>query len=309
MYSHSVSNKIIRSLRDIWEMTGSGKWLVAISGGADSTALLLACREARVPVEAVHCNFNLRDEESIRDRDFTVKLCQRLDIPLSVKEFSVAGEALKGESLEMTCRRIRYELFRELAAGLHCDRIAVAHNSDDNAETLFLNLLRGSGTRGLKGMERDGAQIVRPLLGFSRKDIIKFLEEQKQTFIVDSTNLESDYRRNFLRNEVFPLLESRWNGFRNSIRRSQEILERENKIIEHFLNTTLAPYSDFLPWAEICSFPDRETLVFRFIDKFGGTASIASEIARHSYKVYPGKRWTYGDTTFLSTSKGLKVIR
>lgn len=309
MYRHEFKGKFKEAVRSLWRRTGEGRWLLAVSGGADSVALLLACRLASIPIQAVHCNFNLRDSESLRDRDFVVELCRRLEVTLHVEEFNVEECALKGESTEMTCRRIRYALFEELLSARGCSKVAVAHNSDDNAETLFLNLLRVSGATGLKGMEPVARNIVRPLLCFSRKEILSFLEECGQDFITDSTNLESDYRRNFIRNDVFPLLEERWPGMRRAIMRSQDILRREHLIVEHFISTALAPFSDFLPWDVVRGFPDPESLMWRFVEGFGGTPALAAEIARHAFSVYPGKRWLApSGTIFRSLNKGLRVI-
>ena len=307
MYSHDITGKIREAVRTLWKESGEGSWLVAVSGGADSTALLLACRNAGIPTEAVHCNFNLRGEESIRDRDFVVRLCGSLGIHLNVQEFDVGLEARKGESTEMTCRRIRYDLFHSLRKTLGCSRIAIAHNSDDNAETLFLNLLRGSGSKGLMGMRASSPALVRPLLEFSRTDILKFLEQQGRDYIIDSTNLESDYRRNFIRNDIFPLIESRWEGFRSAVRKTQSILGRENKIVEYYIAQALDGHGDLLPWKTIREFPDPETLIWRFIEPYGGTPTLASEISRHAQHPHPGKRWTYRRLTLLSTRPGLKI--
>lgn len=307
MYRHDIRGKFTEAIRNLWRDSGEGRWLIAVSGGADSTALLTACSKTGIPIEAVHCNFNLRGEESLRDRDFVVSLCGNLGVKLHVEEFNVEAEKRKGESTEMTCRRIRYALFERLLDEKDCCRIGVAHNADDNAETLFLNLLRGSGTAGLKGMVPVAGPIVRPLLKFSRQEILEFLASYHQEYIVDSTNLESDYRRNFLRNNVFPLLETRWQGYRAALQRSQIILRREHQIVEHFIRQTLAPYSDLLPWEVIVAFPDPETLIWRFIEPFGGTPTLAAEMARHAKAVYPGKRWTHGSATFTSTKKGLKT--
>ena len=302
----TITDKIIESVRSVWVMAGQQKWILGISGGADSTALLLACVMAEIPVEAIHCNFNLRGKESLRDREFVKDLCDTLNIPLVIQEFNVDKECRKGESTEMVCRRLRYSLFTDLAKEKNCGKIAVAHNSDDNAETLFINLLRGSGCNGLKAMERLSGNIIRPLLEYSRKDILQFLDENETKFIVDSTNLESDYRRNFLRNEIFPMLASRWEGFDSAISRSIDILQRENRILEHYISTTLEPYSNTLPWKTISNFPDSETLIFRFIQPFGGSPAIAAEIARHAIDPLPGKKWKIIDTLYLiSTSEGL----
>ena len=134
--------KIIAKCKECWVNSGRGKLLLAVSGGADSIAMLAAFNMARIPVEVAHCNFNLRGDESLSDRDFVKAFCADLNVPLHIAEFNTLDSALKGESLEMTCRRLRYDFFRQLKEKHGFSRIAVAHNSDDNIETFFLNLLR-----------------------------------------------------------------------------------------------------------------------------------------------------------------------
>lgn len=309
MKEEKLSQKITGHLRRLWSESGRGRWLVALSGGADSTSLLLACHKAGIPVEAAHCNFHLRGEESMRDSRFAENLCRKLDIPITVKDFDVTASMLKGESVEMACRRLRYQFFNELMAEKGIRRLAVGHNADDNAETLFLNLLRGSGVKGLKGMEEKSAAAVRPLLRFRRHELLEYLSENNQDYINDSTNNESLYRRNFLRNEVFPLLESRWEGFHSAVARSLDNLRRENRIVEHFLTETLRSHSTLLPWKVIREFPDPQTLIYRFIAPFGGTPLLAEEIARHALSPSSGKRWeTSHEIQFISSTKGLKVL-
>ena len=294
MINSHQEKHIIAKCRDIWRCSGGGKVLLAVSGGADSMAMLSAFKIAEIPIEVVHCNFNLRGDESIRDRDFVKNICARFDVPLHICEFDTFREAKKAESLEMTCRRLRYDFFRKLKMEGNFGRIAVAHNSDDNIETFFLNFLRGCGSRGLKGMETDTGEIIRPLLQFSRKEIISFLNCHSIPFITDSTNLESDYRRNFLRNEIFPLLESRWNGFRKAVSTTIAIQNRENAIIEKTINDILEPLDKLLPWESIENFVDPETLILYFIRPYGGTPLTANEMARSIESKVSGKKWKLG---------------
>lgn len=300
---------IVRACRSCWEQSGRGKLLIGLSGGADSTALFLAAMKANIPFEAAHCNFNLRGEESLRDRDFVKQLCEKHQIPLNLKEFDVKKEALKGESTEMTCRRIRYDFFKELRKAEGFNRIAVAHNADDNVETFFLNALRGSSSRGLKGMERDNGEVIRPLLDCSRKDILNFLSDNGQPYVNDSTNFESDdYRRNFLRNEIFPMLESKWEGFTKAILTTIDLQRKENRIVEHFIYKALQGHQEFLPWEIIKSFPEPETLIYNFIRPFGGSSEIAAEISRSILNISPGKHWTLKESYTATIAKGgLKV--
>lgn len=310
MQGKELTEKIAALCRKSWEEAGKGKILLAVSGGADSMALLLAFSWAEIPLEAVHCNFNLRGEESIRDRDFVKDLCGRLHLKLHIAEFNTTAQAEKGESVEMTCRRLRYDYFRKLKKEGGFSRIAVAHNADDNIETFFLNALRGSGSRGLKGMERDNGEILRPLLQVSRKDIIDFLAFNDQSYVTDSSNLESEYRRNFLRNDIFPILESRWEGFRSAMKKTMEIQARENKIVEQAIKDILDRASDILNWEAITKFADPETLIFYFIQPWGGTPVIAEEMARSARMPVAGKRWKLSsEAEAYFTRQGITISR
>ena len=183
--------------------------LVALSGGADSTALLLIMKELGYKLEALHCNFHLRGEESNRDQSFVEELCKEQNVPLSVQHFhteKVAKE--RGISIEMAARDLRYDWFREEMKARKATCIAVAHHRDDQAETLLLNLLRGTGLRGLAGMQASHEGIIRPLLCLSREEILQFLESREQSYVTDSSNSERAFLRNRIRLDLIPLLQS-----------------------------------------------------------------------------------------------------
>ncbi len=185
--------------------------LVALSGGADSVALLRALLEAGCHCHAAHCNFHLRGDESMRDEQFVRDLCTRLGVPLTVKDFDVAAwQQTHGGSVEMACRELRYAWFEQERERRQCGVIAVAHHADDQIETFFLNLLRGTGIKGLTGMNRLSGHIWRPLLAVSRRDILDYLSEIGQGYVTDSTNAQNDYRRNRLRNIVLPIIEQQF---------------------------------------------------------------------------------------------------
>lgn len=186
-------------------------YLVALSGGADSVALALMMAERGLRIHALHCNFHLRGEESDRDEGFVRNLCTERGIPLEVKHFDTRRSAREqGASIEMEARRLRYEWFAQRARELGAYAVCVAHHRDDQAETLLMNLIRGTGLRGLAAMSPDrvikGLRILRPLLGLSRQDITDFLRERGQAFVTDSTNLEREALRNRIRLDVMPLL-------------------------------------------------------------------------------------------------------
>lgn len=181
--------------------------LIALSGGADSVALLLMMLEQGKVTAAAHCNFHLRGAESDRDEQFVRQLCAERGVRLYVTHFDTLAEAERtGESIEMAARRLRYAWFAELCETCHIAEVAVAHHRDDNAETVLLNLIRGTGLRGLCGMSAVREGIVRPLLNLSRQDILAYLKEKGQTYVTDSTNTDTRYRRNKIRHEVLPLL-------------------------------------------------------------------------------------------------------
>ena len=183
------------------------KLLVAVSGGADSVALLLILQELGYQVIAAHCNFHLRGEESNRDENFVKTLCENKQIELEVVQFDTQQYAdEKGVSIEMAARQLRYDWFETQRVKHQAAAIAVAHHADDNAETLLLNLVRGTGIHGLKGMRPQNGYIIRPLLGVRRQELEAYLQKCQQNFVTDSTNLDTIYKRNKIRHEILPLL-------------------------------------------------------------------------------------------------------
>ena len=184
-------------------------YLVALSGGADSVALLLALKKIGYNIEAAHCNFHLRGEESDRDEDFCKKLCHKLDIKLHLAHFDTQTNAsLHGISIEMAARNLRYNYFEALLKDINASAVCVAHHKDDSAETLLLNLVRGTGIEGLTGIKSKNNRIVRPFLCVRRNEIINYLEQQNQSFVTDSSNLVNDVQRNKIRLDVMPLLQT-----------------------------------------------------------------------------------------------------
>lgn len=192
--------------------------VVGLSGGADSVALLLVLRELGYDCVAAHCNFHLRGEESMRDERFCRHLCAGLGIEFIMQDFDVAqSRELTGESVEMACRRLRYDWWDSLLREGVGQVLAVGHHREDNVETFFLNLLRGSGLAGLKAMMPRNVNTIRPLLDCTKAEIIDYLDSQGVKFVTDSSNLSNDYKRNRLRNIVIPELEKVFPGAAETI--------------------------------------------------------------------------------------------
>lgn len=182
--------------------------LVAVSGGADSVALLLILQKLGYEIRVAHCNFHLRGAESNRDAEFVERLSERLHVPCEVKDFNTELYArAHGLSIEMAARKLRYEWFEACRKEWQYTHIAVAHHREDNAETILLNLLRGTGIKGLCGIRPRNGHIIRPLLCLSREEIESFLQQQNQDYVTDSTNLKDDFLRNRIRHQVIPLLQ------------------------------------------------------------------------------------------------------
>jgi len=201
--------------------------LVALSGGADSVALLRSLLMLGYDCRAAHCNFHLRGEESNRDEKFVMQLCEHFNVPLSIKHFDVAKcMHERGVSMEMACRDLRYEWFNQLIEQFGCGCVAVAHHNDDNIETFFLNALRGTGIAGLTGMRPRNGAVVRPLLCVSRDEILDWLKQLGQDFVTDSTNLENDARRNRLRNIVLPALYGEFEGAKVALLKTIDNMSR-----------------------------------------------------------------------------------
>ncbi len=174
----------------------------ALSGGADSVAmtfgLYLMKDQLGIQLEAAHFNHHLRQEESQRDEAFVKDFCSRFDIPLHLGQAQVKAGA---KGLEAAAREARYGFFTTIPG-----KIATAHTCDDNAETVLMHMVRGTGLKGLGGIAPVRGVIIRPMLGVSRQDVLAFLQEYHLTYVEDSSNSTDDYLRNRLRHHVLPLL-------------------------------------------------------------------------------------------------------
>ncbi|PNE23855.1 tRNA lysidine(34) synthetase TilS, partial [Tannerella sp. oral taxon 808] len=182
--------------------------IVGFSGGADSVALLHVLTQLGYPCIAAHCNFHLRGDESDTDAAFARRMAEALGTPFHQTDFDTEHYARRhGVSTEMAARTLRYRWFEALRRDTRAQAIAVAHHSDDNVETILLNLIRGTGLRGLCGMRPRNGHIVRPLLCVDRAQIIRWLADRGFTYRTDSTNASDTYRRNFVRLRLLPLME------------------------------------------------------------------------------------------------------
>lgn len=189
-------------------LTRQDKVLVALSGGADSVALLRILLSLGYSCEAAHCNFHLRGEESDRDEQFVRQLCLEQKIYLHVIGFDTLTYARKKKiSIEMSARELRYQWFSELKQEQGFSAIAIAHHQDDSIETMLLNLIRGTGINGLLGIRPRNGAVVRPFLCITRNQILDYLNHIGQAYVTDSTNLQDEYTRNKIRLKLVPFMQ------------------------------------------------------------------------------------------------------
>ena len=215
--------------------------LVAVSGGIDSMCLMEKVRQEGGPFAVAHCNFGLRGAESDADEAFVREQAARHGIPCHVKQFDTeAFASAEGISIEMAARRLRYHWFGELCREHGYTAVAVAHNANDNAETLILNLLRGTGLKGVTGMKAEGyipdpdfgdIPLLRPLLEMTREEIVAFAREHGLNWREDSTNAQTDYKRNKIRNLVFPVFATINPSFVQTLNRDMERFAAELNLI------------------------------------------------------------------------------
>lgn len=212
-------------------LSREGLHIVALSGGADSVALLRVLLAAGYRIEAAHCNFHLRGYESDRDEQFVKNLCQQNDVPLHLIHFDTEEYAsLHQVSIEMAARELRYRYFDQLRQDIGAETVCVAHHRDDAVETFLMNLLRGAGIHGLTGIRPRNGHIVRPLLCVSRQDILQYLDSIGQDYVTDSTNLVDDVLRNKIRLRLIPLLNHLSPAASDNIARSAAYLSEAEKL-------------------------------------------------------------------------------
>ena len=215
--------------------------VLALSGGIDSMVLADLLLKTKVDFVVAHCNFHLRGEESDGDEKFVREFAEKHGIQCFVKHFETLEYAEeKGVSIEMAARDLRYAWFEELRQQLGYEKIAVAHHADDQAETFFINLLRGAGLRGLKGMQPKNGVIIRPLLWASREQIHQYAIEYQILWHEDHTNAESVYLRNKIRNQLLPVFDELHPEARQGLYKSLEHLSAENELFRELLKEKLS---------------------------------------------------------------------
>lgn len=276
--------------------TKKNRLLLAFSGGVDSVALASLLKEGGYNFELAHCNFKLRDTESDGDEKFCKDFAKKNKLKIHTKQFNTKQFVKdSGQSVQMAARELRYNWFLELAKTYRYDAILTAHHANDNIETLLINLTRGTGLNGLKGIANKQNLIIRPLLFATKDGILNYAKKNKLKYRDDSSNDEVKYKRNYLRLEVIPNLKklnpALENTFTNNIRlfnqsakvvkqfvedKKQQLVEESEEALKINLNGLLAEDS-------------AELLLFEWLTDKGFNASQTEQILTSINNKLPGK--------------------
>ena len=255
------------------------KLLLAVSGGIDSVVLCELCKQAGYEFGIAHCNFQLRGEDSERDEKFVGGLAAKYNVDFHTIKFDTKDIAKERRMFtQETARELRYGWFEKIRVENGYQFILTAHHADDNIETVLLNFFRGTGIRGLKGIEPKHGHIVRPLLFARRKDLENFLKENNLTFVQDYTNQHDDYTRNYFRNQLIPLIEKSFPGANENmianISRFREVEQlyqqavavHKKKLVEQKANEI------HLPVLKFKKTPSLRSVLYEIIKEYGFTA-------------------------------------
>ncbi len=291
------------------------KILVAVSGGVDSVVLLHLIFQADFVSAIVHCNFQLRAEESDEDEALVRQLAKKYQLELYVKNCDAAAYSKeKKVGIQEAARELRYRYFDKVMIEQGFDRLATGHNRDDDVENFFIGLSRSAGLKGLAGIPRKREYIIRPLLFASRKKILDFASQQQLTFREDSSNISDKYLRNRIRHHLVPALYGISAMYYSSIVNSIEHLRDATTLLGQLLaekrEQLLKKENDIwqLSLNEIDRIPNKELLLFYILQDFGFDRQNIARLCLSIDKAIPGKRF-YSNNYELLLDRNTLFIR
>ena len=301
--------------------------LLAVSGGVDSMCMaeLFLNSSVRRCFALAHCNFHLRGEESDSDETLVREWAESHGVIFIKTDFYTEEYAASnGVSIEMAARELRYAWFAEVCRERGFAALAVAHNANDNAETMILNMLRGTGVKGMTGMRSSSlllgsdARLIRPLLGFTRKDIHEYAVSHGLRWHEDSTNADSAYKRNCIRNEVFPLFERLNPSFLTTLNEDMERFAQVQSVADEYVRSVSAEIARLedngLPVIErqkLTSKKDWEYVLFRLLEPFGFTSSVVADLVSvlKSGGTVSGRTFVADEYLAVTSAKEISVFR
>ena len=301
--------------------------LLAVSGGVDSMCMaeLFFNSTAKVRFALAHCNFHLRGEESDSDEALVRAWAESHGVIFIKKDFDTKEYAASnGVSIEMAARELRYTWFAEVCRERGFAALAVAHNANDNAETMILNMLRGTGVKGMTGMRRSSsllgsdARLIRPLLGFTRKDIHEYAVSHGLQWHEDSTNADSAYKRNCIRNEVFPLFERLNPSFLTTLNEDMERFAQVQSVADEYVRSVSAEIARLednglpvIDHQKLTAKKNWEYVLFRLLEPFGFTSSVVADLASVLKRdgTVSGRTFVAHEYLAVTSAKEISVFR
>lgn len=254
------------------------KLLIACSGGLDSVVLTHLMKEAGFEISLAHCNFSLRGKESDGDEMFVIGLAKQMNISVFAETFDTHKFAEEHKvSTQMAARTLRYNWFDEILINFKFDFLLTAHHLDDDLETFFINLSRGTGLNGLTGIPKKNNKIIRPILDFSREEILQYAEKNNLKWREDSTNQKSDYLRNKLRLEVLPKFKETNETVLKNFQKTQKNLQASRHLIEDYMSliyklvVSEAKDSYKINIQKLKELPHTDELLYELLNGFGFT--------------------------------------
>ncbi|MDD2313645.1 MAG: tRNA lysidine(34) synthetase TilS [Proteiniphilum sp.] len=265
--------------------------IVGLSGGMDSMALLDILTLLGYRCVAAHCNFHLRGAESDRDGDFVRRWCKSVDVPLVSIDFDTREYASDRKiSIEMAARELRYRWFEMMRVQHQAEAIAVAHHRDDSVETVLMNLIRGTGIKGLSGIAPKNRKVVRPLLSVSREEIARYMVSRDIPYVFDSSNNDDLFLRNALRLHVIPTLEELNPAVKEAIYRTAQHVAQAEKVYNAAMKESMEKVvqNDRIDVRELRKTPSPQSLLFELLTPMGFGPSTIQDICS-SMDAEPGK--------------------
>lgn len=297
----TMIRETIENFLEKYRIPKDAGFILAVSGGADSISMLHAFKYMNLKILALHCNFSLRGKESDMDEQFVKRFCDSYGIAHSVKKFNTTAYAKEhGLSIEMAARELRYTWFHEMKAKKKMDYIVVAHHADDVAETVLINLCRGTGIKGLSGIRPVNGDILRPLLDCSRNDILKYIEDHQLGFRTDSTNNSLDYMRNKIRHKIIPVMKEINPSLLTTMADNCENLKETEQIFSygiHALQEEIMDCEDdeiLLHIGKTMASPAPYTLLYETLRPFGFNKAQIRDIL-NAHAATPGKQFITGN--------------
>lgn len=274
-------NQIRRYISNNNLLTPNAKVIVGVSGGSDSIVLLHMLHNLGYECIVAHCNFHLRGEESYRDEYFVEKFAKKLNLKHLITHFDTKKYVEDaGMSVEMAARELRYAWFEKIRKENKAEAIAVAHHQDDSVETVLLNLIRGTGIRGLSGMLSKNGKVVRPLLAIYHADVLEYLKANDLECVEDSTNAEDIFIRNKIRLKILPLMETINPSVKQAISRSSNNLYKAEKIYLKYIDeaTKRVFSNNKVSIKKLLKEDEAQTILYEILTPYGFTPSTIDDV-------------------------------